>query len=95
MPHVVKHFMQIKYIPQSNDLALRKLWASPAGYSQKPDFVRFFRNKADKIIADRDRRVLKKKNHTPYRLRADYNPMKLFKTGIAVFILFFDRRVSS
>ena len=69
MPHVVKHFMQIKYIPQSNDLALRKLWASPAGYSQKPDFVRFVRNKADKIIADRDRRIPKKKNHTLRPLR--------------------------
>ncbi|OHD67055.1 MAG: hypothetical protein A2096_04610 [Spirochaetes bacterium GWF1_41_5] len=64
MPHVVKYFLQTKYIPQSNDLALRKLWASPAGYSQKPDFVRFVRNKADKIIADRDRRVPKKKNRT-------------------------------
>jgi len=41
-------------IPQSNDLALRKLRVSPAGYSQKPDFVRFVRNKPDKIIADRD-----------------------------------------
>ena len=64
MPHVVKYFLQTKYIPQSNDLALRKLWASPAGYSQKPDFVRLVRNKADKIIADRDRRVPKKKSYT-------------------------------
>ncbi|HBE00938.1 MAG TPA: hypothetical protein DC049_00470 [Spirochaetia bacterium] len=46
--------IQKKSIPQSNDLSLRKLRASPAGYSQKPDFVRFVRNKPDKIIADRD-----------------------------------------